>query len=122
MKRLFLLGIAFAFLNINETTGQVKFPSPSPTQTIKQEFGLGNIEVIYSRPGAKGRRVFGDLVPYGKLWRTGANEATKIAFSEQVEIIGRKIEYNNEKTALSLIAEKQYINSKSQFQIRYYHR
>lgn len=71
---------------------QVKMPAPSPTQTIKQDFGLGNIEVIYSRPSAKGRTVFGDLVPNGKIWRTGANEATKIKFSDAVEIGGKKID------------------------------
>lgn len=71
---------------------QVKMPAPSPTQTIKQDFGLGNIEIIYSRPSAKGRTVFGDLVPNGKIWRTGANEATKIKFSDAVEIGGKKID------------------------------
>jgi hypothetical protein len=92
MNKLFFLCLAITFLPIAEISAQVKFPSPSPTQTIKQEFGLGNIEITYSRPGAKGRRVFGDLVPYGKLWRTGANAATKIVFSDPVEIIGRRID------------------------------
>lgn len=92
MNKLFLLCLAIAFLPIAEISAQVKLPSPSPTQTIKQEFGLGYIEITYSRPGAKGRRVFGDLVPYGKLWRTGANAATKIVFSDPVEIIGRRID------------------------------
>ena len=71
---------------------QIKLPAPSPLQTIKQDVGLGNIEIIYSRPGAKGRQVFGDLVPYGQLWRTGANEATRITFSEPAEIGGKKID------------------------------
>lgn len=90
MNRLFLIFLAFTFLP--GLKAQVALPSPSPMQTIKQEFGLGTIEVTYSRPAAKGRRVFGDLVPYGKLWRTGANAATKIIFSEPVEIIGRRID------------------------------
>jgi len=71
---------------------QVKMPAPSPTQTIKQDFGIGSIELTYSRPSAKGRKVFGDVVPDGKLWRTGANAATKIFFSEPVEIGGKKLD------------------------------
>jgi tetratricopeptide (TPR) repeat protein len=71
---------------------QVKMPQPSPTQTIKQEFALGNIEVKYSRPVTKGRKVFGDLVPFNKLWRTGANAATLIKFTDAVEIKGKKID------------------------------
>ncbi len=71
---------------------QVNMPAPSPTQTVKQNFAMGSIELVYSRPSAKGRKIFGDLVPNGKLWRTGANEATKIIFSETVEIGGKKID------------------------------
>jgi Protein of unknown function (DUF2911) len=92
MKKSFFVCIAITLLIIHNSEAQVKFPPPSPMQVIKQEFGLGNIELTYSRPGAKGRRVFGDLVPYGKLWLTGANAATKIFFSEPVEIIGKKID------------------------------
>jgi hypothetical protein len=90
MKKLFLACLlAPAFLASN---AQVKMPQPSPTQTIKQDFGMGNIEITYSRPGAKGRKVFGELVPFNKLWRTGANGATIIKFSEPVEIKGKKID------------------------------
>ena len=71
---------------------QVKMPAPSTTQIIKQEFGLGNIELTYSRPGAKGRNVFGDLVPNGKLWRTGANSPTTLRFTDMVEIGGKKLD------------------------------
>ena len=71
---------------------QVKMPQPSPTQTIKQDFALGTIEVKYSRPVSKGRKVFGDLVPYNKLWRTGANAATTITFTDAVEIKGKRID------------------------------
>lgn len=92
MKKLFLVCSAFLLLATIHSEAQIKFPPGSPKQTIKQEVGLGNIEITYSRPGAKGRRVFGDLVPYGKLWRTGANAATKLFFSDPVEIIGRKID------------------------------
>jgi tetratricopeptide (TPR) repeat protein len=71
---------------------QVKMPAPSPGQTIKQDFALGTIEVKYSRPVAKGRKVFGDLVPFNKLWRTGANAATIIKFTDAVEIKGKRID------------------------------
>jgi Protein of unknown function (DUF2911) len=71
---------------------QVKMPAPSTTQTIKQDFALGTIELVYSRPNAKGRKVYGDLVPFGKLWRTGANAATRIKFSEPAEVGGKKID------------------------------
>ncbi len=67
---------------------QLKIPAPSPTQTIKQEFGISSIELTYSRPNMRGRKIFGDLVPYGKLWRTGANAATRIKFADDVSVGG----------------------------------
>ena len=66
-------------------------PAPSSHQTVKQELGLSSIELTYSRPGVKGRKIFGDLVPYGKVWRTGANQATTITFGDAVTIGGTKI-------------------------------
>src|SRR6266487_5070 len=69
----------------------IKTPLPSPPQTIKQDFGLSSIELSYSRPGVKGRKVFGDLVPFGKVWRTGANNATTIDFADDVTIGNTKI-------------------------------
>src|SRR5947199_2863242 len=66
-------------------------PQISPTEEIKQNFGLSQIEVSYSRPGIKGRKIFGDLVPYNKVWRTGANNATTITFGDDVMINGAKI-------------------------------
>ncbi len=70
---------------------QIRMPAPSPTQTIKQDFGLSSIELTYSRPGAKGRKIFGDLVPYGQMWRTGANGATRIKFGDDVVIGGQLV-------------------------------
>lgn len=70
-------------------------PAPSTTQTIIQDFGMGKIELTYSRPGIKGRQVFGtasELAPYGKPWRTGANAATKIHFSDKVTIGGKTLD------------------------------
>lgn len=92
MKKSFVFVALLLASVFNLANAQIKFPAPSPTQTIKQDFGVGNIELTYSRPSAKGRRVFGDLVPLGKLWRTGANAATKITFSTAVEIGDKKID------------------------------
>src|SRR5690606_35739960 len=89
MKRILLFAVAFSFLATSEA--QLKTPAPSPAQTVKQEFGLSNVELSYSRPGVKGRKIFGDLVPYGKVWRTGANAATTITFGDEVTIGGTKI-------------------------------
>jgi len=76
------------------TTAQVKMPAASPTQTLSQDFGLGKIDITYSRPSIKGRTVFGNgslLAPYGIVWRTGANGATKITFSDAVTIGGKTL-------------------------------
>ncbi len=90
MKKIAIAVIAlFTSAGIN---AQVKMPAPSPLQTIKQDFALGTIEVKYSRPAAKGRKVFGDLVPYNKLWRTGANSATLIKLTDAVEIQGKRVD------------------------------
>ncbi len=70
---------------------QIKTPQPSPTASFKQAFGLGEISVNYSRPQVKGRVIFGDLVPFDKLWRTGANASTKVNFSDDVMIEGNKL-------------------------------
>jgi len=70
---------------------RINFPAPSPACTLKQRVGLTDIEVVYSRPGMKGRTIFGGLVPYDKLWRTGANAATKITFSTPVELEGHDV-------------------------------
>jgi Protein of unknown function (DUF2911) len=90
MKRLILASAVIAFAL--SSTAQVKMPAPSSTQTIKQDFGMGAIELIYSRPNAKGRKIFGDLTPFNKLWRTGANAATKLIFTDAVELGGKKID------------------------------
>ena len=69
----------------------VKIPSLSPSQTIEQEFSLSSLKVSYSRPSARGRKVFGDVVPFGKVWRTGANKATIVKFGEDVLVEGQLI-------------------------------
>ena len=69
----------------------LKLPQPSTAQTITQAFGLGNISLSYSRPNVKGRKIFGGLEPYGVIWRTGANTATVIKFTEAVQIEGKDL-------------------------------
>jgi tetratricopeptide (TPR) repeat protein len=71
---------------------QLNTPAPSPFSTIEQMIGLTNVTVAYSRPGMKGREIMGELVPYGKLWRTGANRATKISFDDPMSIGGQRLE------------------------------
>ena len=91
MKKIILLS-AFAFTTCYFANAQqLRTPAPSSTQTIKQEFGLSNVELSYSRPGVKGRKIFGELVPYGKVWRTGANNATTISFGDEVTIGNTKV-------------------------------
>lgn len=84
----FSLALLFAF-NVQAQT--LKTPAPSPSQTLKQDFALSTITIEYSRPSAKGRVVFGDLVPFGKIWRTGANNSTQITFGENVKVNGKDI-------------------------------
>ena len=69
----------------------IKMPAPSPAQSIKQDFSLSSVEVKYSRPVIKGRKIFGDIVPFGKLWRTGANSPTTVTFNEDVKIAGQAL-------------------------------
>ena len=90
MKQLLTTAIA-VFTLLNMSAQQLTTPAPSPTQTIKQNFGLSAIELSYSRPSMKGRKIFGDLVPFGQVWRTGANAATTISFGDEVTINGTKI-------------------------------
>jgi tetratricopeptide (TPR) repeat protein len=87
----FLLALCLVCFLLNLPAQQLKTPSPSPGQTIKQDFGLSSIELSYSRPGVKGRKIFGDLRPYGVIWRTGANGATTLNFGDDVTIGGTLI-------------------------------
>src|SRR5271154_80300 len=76
---------------LSAQTPKVDFPSASPTCTIKQRVGLTDIEIVYSRPGKKDREIFGGIVPFGQVWRTGANGSTKISFSTPVKLNGADI-------------------------------
>lgn len=86
-----LMLLAVGALSFQATAQKINMPAPSPAQTVTQKFGLGDVTIEYSRPVAKGRVVFGDLVPYGKVWRTGANGTTKVTFTDNVTIEGKEI-------------------------------
>jgi len=85
---LFLLG---GIIASTARAQELKLPAPSPTATVHQDFSTSFIEIKYSRPAMRGRTIFGDLVPYGSVWRTGANAATNVTFGEDVEVNGHKI-------------------------------
>src|SRR5260221_6756346 len=91
MKSLLLLFAIAGYLFQPIMAQSVKTPSPSTPQYVKQDFGLSSIELSYSRPRVKGRKIFGDLVPFGKVWRTGANQATTLTFGDAVTIGGTTI-------------------------------
>lgn len=91
MKRIFYSLLITTVIG-STTEAQLKMPAPSPTQTIKQDFGVSSIELTYSRPSLKGRKMIGDVEKYGTIWRTGANAATRIRFNDVVEIGGTKID------------------------------
>jgi hypothetical protein len=91
IKKNLLTGMA-ACLLVFGATAQIKMPAPSSTQTIKQDFGMGMVELTYSRPSLKGRKIYVDLAPAGKLWRTGANAATRLRFTTPVEMGGKKVD------------------------------
>jgi hypothetical protein len=89
MRKLFIS--ALALLITTSALAQVKTPRPSPSATLMQTVGLTDVTIKYSRPGVKGRAIWGALVPYDKVWRTGANEATTITFSDDVTVEGQKL-------------------------------
>lgn len=91
MLQKLILSCGLFFVLLTADAQQLRTPAASPTQTIKQDFGISSIELSYSRPAMKGRKVFGDLVPYGKLWRTGANAATRVKFADDVTIAGAPV-------------------------------
>ncbi|WP_426581945.1 DUF2911 domain-containing protein [Mucilaginibacter sp. R-33] len=90
MKKLFTCIITMMILTAVNVYAQLT-PQPSSTQSVVQDFGLGKISLVYSRPDVRGRKIFGGMEPYGKVWRTGANSATVIKFTDEVSMEGNKI-------------------------------
>ena len=88
--RKFSLFIAIV-LAASTALAQQRTPRPSPKASLTQTIGITDVTINYSRPGVKGRTIWGGLVPYDKVWRTGANEATTISFSDDVTVNGQKV-------------------------------
>jgi len=92
MKKVLLSGVILALLApCAFAQNALKLPRVSQKAVVTQTIGLTDVTITYSRPGVKGRVIWGDLVPYDKVWRTGANEATEIAFSQDVTINGKPL-------------------------------
>jgi len=92
MLKLFHLSLILTFILSLSVAGQeFRPPRPSPDATVSQYVGITKITVDYSSPGVKGRKIWDDLVPYGKIWRTGANEVTSITFSDPVKVNGHDL-------------------------------
>ncbi|RYY90096.1 MAG: DUF2911 domain-containing protein [Chitinophagaceae bacterium] len=89
LKSLFVtIAAGLLFANAN---GQLRTPAQSPSQMVRQDFGISSVELNYSRPSMKGRKIFGDLVPFNQVWRTGANSATRLKFADDVTIGGQAL-------------------------------
>ena len=94
MIRSFVVASIFATGLLAQTPAAapaVKFPAQSPSATLTQDVGLTKIEIVYARPGVKGRKIFGGTEAFGRVWRTGANTATKITFSTAVKFGGADV-------------------------------
>lgn len=89
MKKIILSLLVIAFTS--NVSAQMKTPKPSPAAKIEQTVGLTDISIEYSRPSAKGRKIFDNLVPFGKVWRAGANANTKVTFSDDITIDGKAL-------------------------------
>jgi len=86
------LTFIICFSIVSVLSAQLKHPKASPLSVTTQEVGLTSIKVEYSRPAVRGRKIFGGLVPYGRIWRVGANASTKITFENDVTIMGNVLE------------------------------
>jgi Protein of unknown function (DUF2911). len=87
-KILFALCISASALSIAQ---EYTVPAASPRQRVEQQFSMSKIIIDYGRPGVKGRKIFGELVPYGQVWRAGANSSTKITFGQSVNFGGKTV-------------------------------
>ena len=86
-----ILFSAFSFNTFAQRATQYLSPVPSPQSFVSQNVGMTKITISYSSPGMKGRKIFGELVPYGKEWRAGANSPTMLSFSTDVSVAGKTL-------------------------------
>src|SRR5690606_24437778 len=91
MQKFLTTFLCTAALSLTALAQDIKLPQPSPKSVINQNFSISEIVVEYSRPSAKGRKVFGSVVPYNEVWRTGANEATRIKLGEDLKLGGQPV-------------------------------
>ena len=91
MQKITLLFTALFVTALFQVHAQINMPAPSPQSTVSQKVGLTDISITYSRPGVKGRKIFGGLETYGEIWRTGANALTKLTLSDEVTLGGQKV-------------------------------
>jgi hypothetical protein len=91
MKVIYLFLIIFLLFSVFTLAQNLRTPRPSPDATVVQFVGVTEISIDYSSPGVKDRKIWGELVPYGEVWRTGANEVTSITFSDEVKINGNDL-------------------------------
>jgi hypothetical protein len=91
MMKNMIVAVAVVAGFASQARAQLELPQPSPKASVSQRVGLTDISVEYSSPGVKGRKIWGDLVPFDKPWRTGANAATKITFSKDVKLAGKAV-------------------------------
>jgi len=87
----FFIATALGLCTAGAYAQELKIPEPSTAQRIEQEFGLGKITITYSRPNTKGRKILGNIEPYGLVWRTGANSATKVKLTDSIQIEGHTL-------------------------------
>src|SRR5512133_1901447 len=85
-----LIAMAIA-LSSTAAFAAIDLPQPSPASTLTQAVGVSKVTINYHRPGVKGRKIWGELVPYGQVWRLGANEATPIELSHDAKIAGNAV-------------------------------
>lgn len=86
-----LLCTALLAISVSAFSQTLSIPAASPRQTVEQQFSVSKISVDYGRPRVKDRKIFGELVPYNKVWRAGANSSTKITFSQPVNFGGKTV-------------------------------
>lgn len=106
MKKL-LLSVFILCLTLN-VQAQVETPQPSPASKVEQKVGLTDITIEYSRPGVKGRTIFGGLEPWGTVWRTGANKNTTITFSDDVTFAGQAVKAGSYAVFTKLTSDKEW--------------
>ncbi len=106
MKKITLF--TFALTLLFSVNAQIETPQPSPLAKLEQKVGLTDVTIEYSRPGVKGRKIFGDLEPWGSIWRTGANKNTTITFSEDITFAGQDVKAGKYAIFTKLNSAKQW--------------